>query len=85
MIRVKIDLEPYGMTIGGKTLAEIRIWNATGRGLSSTHTYEYEIYEPSPISGSPIKKHGTISKYDRMQPVVNLVQKVLQDSNVKAN
>lgn len=81
MIRVKVELEPHGMTIGGKTLAEIRIWNTTSRGLTSKHSYEYEIYEPTPISGDPIVKRGSIQKYDRMQPVVNLVKTVLEDIN----
>jgi len=82
MIRVKVELEPYGMTIGSKTLAEIRIWNTTSRGISTNHSYEYEVYEPTPISGNPIRKHGSIRKYDRMQPVVNLVKAVLEDINV---
>jgi len=82
MIRVKIELEPYGMTINGKSLAEIRIWNTTARGLTSNHSYEYEIYEPTPITGEPIVKSGKITKYDRMQPVINLVKQVLEDSNV---
>ena len=30
MIRVKVELEPYGMQINGKQLAEVRIWNSTG-------------------------------------------------------
>lgn len=85
MLRVKVELEPCGMTIGGKTLAEIRIWNTTSKGLTSKHSYEYEIYEPAPISGKPIIKRGSIKKYDRMQPVINLVKTVLENSDVTQN
>jgi hypothetical protein len=75
MLRVKV--EPFGMTIGGKQLAEIRIWNATGKGLTTKHNYEYEIYEPSPLNGEPVMKRGSIKGYDRQQPVINLVKEVL--------
>jgi hypothetical protein len=77
MLRVKVELEPYGMTIGGKQLAEIRIWNATGKGLTAKHNYEYEVYEPSPLNGEPIMKRGSLKGYDRQQPVINLVKEVL--------
>ena len=79
MIRIKVDLEPFGMTIEGKQLAEIRIWNSTGKGLASSHNYEYEVYEPSPLAGKPIMKRGNITKYDRQQPVVELLKTVLND------
>lgn len=79
MLRIKVELEPYGMTIGKKTLAEIKIWNTTGGGYTGSHKYEYEIYEPSPLVGNPILKKGSIVKYDRKQPVINLLKKVLED------
>ena len=79
MIRVKIELEPYGMTIGGKQLAEIRIWNSTGKGFTGSHNYEYEIYEPTPLTGEPVMKRGSIRKYDRQQPVIELLKTVLTD------
>lgn len=79
MLRIKVDLEPFGMTIGGKQLAEIRIWNSTGKGLTSSHNYEYEVYEPSPLEGKPIMKRGSIAKYDRQQPVIELLKTVLND------
>jgi hypothetical protein len=80
MIRVKVDLEPFGMTINGKQLAEVRIWNATGKGLAAKHNYEYELIEPTPLSGPPVIRRGSIMGYDRNQPVFNLVSKVLQDA-----
>ena len=79
MIRVKVELEPYGMTINSKTLAEIRIWNTTARGLTGSHSYEYEIYEPEPLVGKPIIKKGGLSKYNRQQPVVELLKAVLNE------
>jgi hypothetical protein len=82
MIRVKVDLEPFGMTIGGKQLAEIRIWNSTGKGLAAKHNYEYEIYEPTPLEGQPIMKRGSIKGYNRKQPVLNLVNEVLKDLDI---
>jgi len=85
MIRVKIELEPFGMTIGGKQLAEIRIWNSTGKGLTSSHNYEYEVYEPSPLEGKPIMKSGSIKKYDRAQPVINLITTVLNNFHDQSN
>jgi hypothetical protein len=84
MIRVKIDLEPFGMTINGKQLAEIRIWNSTGKGLTTKHNYEYEMIEPNPIAGDPILARGKITGYDRHQPVLNLVSEVLQEALDKA-
>lgn len=80
MIRVKVDLEPFGMTINGKQLAEVRIWNSTGRGLTSKHNYEYELMEPSPLVGPAIIRRGSLTGYDREQPVLNLVSKVLQEA-----
>ena len=80
MIRVKVDLEPFGMTINGKQLAELRIWNATGKGLTSKHNYEYELMEPNPLVGDPIMARGSIIGYDRQQPVLNLVMEALQDA-----
>ena len=80
MIRVKVDLEPFGMTINGKQLAELRIWNATGKGLTSKHNYEYELMEPNPLVGDPIMARGSIIGYDRKQPVLNLVMEALQDA-----
>ena len=80
MIRVKVDLEPFGMTINGKQLAEIRIWNATGKGLTSKHNYEYELMEPNPLVGNPIMARGSITGYNRKQPVLNLVMEALQDA-----
>jgi len=80
MLRVKVELEPFGMTIGGKQLAEIRIWNTTGRGYTGSHNYEYEIYEPTPLTGEPLMKRGSISKYDRNQPVIELIKQVLNDA-----
>jgi hypothetical protein len=80
MIRVKVELEPFGMTIGGKQLAEIRIWNSTARGLTSKHNYEYEMLEPNPLDGDPVMCRGSIKGYDRQQPVLNLVSKVLQEA-----
>ena len=80
MIRVKVDLEPFGMTINGKQLAEIRIWNATGKGLTSKHNYEYELMEPNPLVGNPIMARGSITGYNRQQPVLNLVMEALQDA-----
>ena len=80
MIRVKVDLEPFGMTINGKQLAELRIWNATGKGLTSKHNYEYELMEPNPLVGDPIMARGSITGYDRQQPVLNLVMEALQDA-----
>jgi hypothetical protein len=82
MLRVKVELEPFGMTIGGKQLAEIRIWNSTGKGLTTKHNYEYEVYEPTPLDGEPIMKRGSITGYDRKQPVLNLVNTVLQDLDI---
>jgi hypothetical protein len=82
MIRVKIELEPYGMTINGKSLAEIRIWNSTGKGFTGSHNYEYEIYEPEPLVGKPIVKRGSIYKYDRQQPVIELLKTVLTDDTL---
>jgi len=79
MIRVKVELEPHGMTINSKTLAEIRIWNTTARGLAGSHSYEYEVYEPAPLNGNPILKKGGITKYNRNQPVIELLKKVLTD------
>jgi hypothetical protein len=79
MIRVKVELEPYGMTINGKSLAEIRIWNTTGKGFAGSHSYEYEIYEPEPLVGKPIIKKGGLSKYNRQQPVVELLKAVLNE------
>jgi len=80
MLRIKVELEPYGMTIGGKQLAEIRIWNSTGKGLTSKHDYEYEMMEPTPLVGPPIMRRGSIRGYNRQQPVLNLVSKVLQEA-----
>lgn len=81
MIRVKVDLEPFGMTINGKQLAEVRIWNSTGRGYTAKHNYEYEMIEPNPIGDvDPVMCRGSIKGYDREQPVLNLVSKVLQDA-----
>ena len=80
MIRVKVDLEPFGMTINGKQLAELRIWNSTGRGYTAKHNYEYELMEPNPLVGPAIIRRGSIKGYDREQPVFNLVSKVLQDA-----
>jgi len=80
MIRVKVDLEPFGMTINGKQLAEVRIWNSTGRGYTSKHNYEYELIEPNPLVGDPVMCRGSLTGYDREQPVLNLVSKVLQDA-----
>ena len=80
MLRVKVDLEPFGMTINGKQLAEVRIWNSTGRGLTSKHNYEYELMEPSPLVGPAIIRRGSLTGYDREQPVLNLVSKVLQEA-----
>ena len=80
MIRVKVELEPFGMTINGKQLAELRIWNATGKGLTTKLNYEYELIEPNPIAGDPIMARGSINGYDRQQPVLNLVSKVLQEA-----
>jgi len=80
MIRVKVDLEPFGMTINGKQLAEIRIWNSTGKGLTSKHNYEYELIEPNPLVGPAIIRRGSITGYNRDQPVVSLVSKVLQEA-----
>ena len=80
MIRVKVDLEPFGMTINGKQLAELRIWNSTGRGYTAKHNYEYELMEPNPLAGPAIIRRGSIKGYDREQPVFNLVSKVLQDA-----
>lgn len=85
MIRVKIELEPFGMTINGKQLAEIRIWNSTGRGYAAKHNYEYEMMEPSPLAGPSIIRRGSITKYDRDQPVLNLIKTVLEDANVTQN
>lgn len=85
MIRVTVDLEPFGMTINKKTLAEIRIWNATARGLTTKHDYEYEALEPNPLGGGPIMARGSIRKYDRDQPVLNLVTKVLEDIYAREN
>lgn len=80
MLRVKIELEPFGMTLNGKQLAEIRIWNSTGKGLTTKHNYEYELYEPSPLGNSgPIMKRGNIKGYDRNQPVIELLREVLND------
>jgi len=78
MLRVKVDLEPFGMTINGKQLAEVRIWNSTGKGLTSKHNYEYELMEPNPLVGPAIIRRGSIRGYDREQPVLNLVMEVLQ-------
>ena len=83
MLRIKVEIEPYGMTIDKKTLAEIRIWNTTGGGYTDTHQYEYEIYEPKPLAGKPISKKGSIKKYNRKQPVINLLKKVLEDMSVE--
>lgn len=80
MLRVKVDLEPFGMTINGKQLAEVRIWNSTGKGLTSKHNYEYELIEPNPLVGPAIIRRGSITGYNRDQPVVNLVSKVLQEA-----
>jgi hypothetical protein len=80
MIRVKVDLEPFGMTINGKQLAEIRIWNSTGKGLTTKHNYEYELMEPNPLVGDPIMARGSITGYNRKQPVLNLVMEALQDA-----
>jgi hypothetical protein len=80
MIRVKVELEPYGMTIGGKQLAEIRIWNSTGKGFTSKHNYEYEMLEPNPLAGDPVMCRGSIKGYDRHQPVLNLVTEVLKEA-----
>lgn len=80
MLRVKVELEPFGMTINGKQLAEVRIWNSTGKGLTSKHNYEYELIEPNPLVGPAIIRRGSIVGYNREQPVVNLVSKVLQEA-----
>ena len=80
MIRVKVDLEPFGMTINGKQLAEIRIWNSTGEGYTSKHNYEYEMIEPNPLAGDPVMCRGSIKRYNRYQPVFNLISEVLQDA-----
>jgi len=85
MIRVTVDLEPFGMTINKKTLAEIRIWNSTGRGYTAKHNYEYEALEPNPLGGNPILAKGSIRKYKRDQPVLNLVTKVLEDIYAREN
>lgn len=80
MLRVKVELEPFGRTIGGKQLAEIRIWNTTGKGFTAKHNYEYEIVEPEPIDGyAPYIRKGTIRGYDRNQPVVELLKAVLNN------
>jgi len=83
MIRVKIELEPFGMTINGKQLAEIRIWNSTGRGYTAKHNYEYEMMEPNPLAGPSIIRRGSIKGYNRDQPVLNLIQTVLEDAHVR--
>lgn len=84
MIRVTIDLEPFGMTINKKTLAEVRIWNSTTKGLAAKHNYEYEALEPNPMGRSgPIMARGSIRGYDREQPVMNLVTKVLEDIHAR--
>lgn len=85
MIRVKIELEPFGMTINGKQLAEIRIWNSTGRGYTAKHNYEYEMMEPNPLVGPSIIRRGSIKGYNRDQPVLNLIQTVLEDAHVQEN
>jgi len=85
MLRVKVELEPFGMTINGKQLAEIRIWNSTARGLTSKHNYEYELMEPNPLVGPPIIKRGSISGYNRDQPVMNLIKTVLNDYDSEEN
>ena len=79
MLRIKVELEPYGMTINSKQLAEIKIWNTTGRGFSGHHNYEYEVFEPTPLNGEPIMRRGSITKYDRNQPVIELIKRVLND------
>lgn len=80
MLRVKIELEPFGMTINSKTLAEIKIWNTTGAGFTAKHNYEYEMLEPAPMGhDGPIMKRGSIKGYDRNQPVTELLKLVLTD------
>lgn len=84
MIRVKVELEPFGMTINSKTLAEIRIWNTTTKGITEKHNYEYEVYEPDPMGHpAPIMSRGSIQKYNRNQPVIKLLEKVIEDLKSK--
>jgi len=85
MIRIKVDLEPFGMQINGKQLAEIRIWNSTTKGLTVKHNYEYEMIEPNPLNGPAIIRRGSLKGYDRNQPVFCLVKEVLNDANLEQN
>lgn len=81
MLRVKVELEPFGRTINGKQLAEIRIWNTTGKGFTAKHNYEYEVIEPEPLANyAPLIRRGHIRGYDREQPVVELIRTVLNDA-----
>ena len=77
MLKVIIEIHPFGIEVSKRTLLEGTIWNDT-TGTLAVGNYKYA------FSNSEKKIYnGEVKKYDRTKPVQNLVSIVLKDISKK--
>lgn len=81
MLEVKVDLNYYGRDDIVNRIANLFIANT---GLYGEYDYTYIYHEPKPITGGPeLLFGGVVTKYDRMQPVHNLISECLRQDPIQ--
>jgi hypothetical protein len=78
MLKVKIELHPFGDVSKKKELASLNIWNDAS-GTREVGSYGYTIAEPESYFSEEVKGEGEVRDYDRMQPAVRLLYEVLKN------
>jgi hypothetical protein len=77
MLKIKIELWPFGDETRKREIASMDLWN-DGTGNVYNGNYEGKASVPASIYSEKQEAHGIVSKYDRQQNVWNLVARMLK-------
>lgn len=78
MLRITVELVPYGIEKNVRTLGVMTVWNEGPRSRTGVHyNYGYKIKETKPLTGIPVDIDGQITGYNRVNPVWLLISRIL--------
>jgi hypothetical protein len=79
MLKIVVELHPFGNAKLKRQIAEMDLWNDTS-GDRYVGNYEgSSVIPPSAWNADPIKRGGKVLHYDRAKPVFTLIKEMLQN------
>ena len=78
MLRVTVELVPFGDEARKKKLGAMVIGNIGSSYYGNKHDYAVVYNEPSPLAGEPVEKAGVLIDYDRRASVWTIILAALE-------